>query len=291
MPDLSVVFVTTPDDQSACYLTVMAAREQLLSLPHAEVEMVIVADGGSPVKWEALGIRCIRLTGSERTRSVWGSRDVGIRAVSAPLVCVADAHVVISNFSLWCQEHLRVGAQVSAPPLAAWTNELRTITHKKLNRSDLTVRSISTEPLPLEPTRVLFEGHGAVMLDREFYLKSGGYFRGHIGYGGEEQSYNLKCWMLGGSVWLIPQVRHYHSFTSGDEKARRPESDNQWLPNILQAAYVCGGKEFAESVASTYHLPLVVTELMQEERERIVSGPFGGDLNKFYQFADAEGIS
>lgn len=279
---LSVV-IATHHDPLGLYLTTFSIMQQLM-LTDWEWEIVIAADGGNETKWEkSPNVICLRLTGDNRTGSPQGTRDAGIRAAIHRNVLVIESHVIVFRLEEWLQEHLRTNAALSFSSRWAEGTELFTSFGYEIDwDGSFWYKRTIYSPKTIEPHRIAGFGHAAFMLDREFYLQSGGYFLEMKSWGGEEPDLNLLVWQMGREVWMIPQSGHAHYLTPGAHTADICSGD--FARNFCIAAYEHGGMEYLHKVESRfgYHLPR--NSAIESRRKRICEGKFGGDLNKLREY-------
>src|SRR5208282_2736716 len=104
---LSVVIASCHDD-ACCYLSVHAAKFQL-ERAEIEHEIIVVADGGTPSKWENQGIKCLRVD----TGSPQGTRTAGIRAAKYDTVLVLESHVVVDSIAELVEVHEFYGSTLT----------------------------------------------------------------------------------------------------------------------------------------------------------------------------------
>lgn len=271
--NLSIV-VATHQDPLGLYLTVYALHQQLQTFPD-EWEIIIAADGGSPVKWEKLhNTRCLRIM----TGSPQGTRDAGIRSAKYPVVLCVESHVVVADIKHWLTEHVAKQAAISFPARVGETNELFTVSNTETNwDGDLWIKKHFNDCVQ-DAHRVVQFGHAAFMLDRNFYLSSGGYSLDQKGFGGEEPYLCLKTWMLGKECWVFPDIWMAHYLKPGAHAGCRESSD--FLRNTQIVKYVINGDRGS----------LTLTPSLLAERQRVVSGPFGGNLEKLKQHLREQGV-
>lgn len=99
------------------------------------------------------------------------------------------------------------------------------------------------------PYQVGVAGHGAFAVTRELWDKVDGYWMGFQGYAGEEPYFDLKCWMMGESVWLDPLMVHKH--WSGRRSYNRHYTDD-YITNLLSAANIIGGEKWLYDVGDKF---------------------------------------
>lgn len=112
-------------------------------------------------------------------------------------------------------------------------------------------------PLPQvahKPYRIAAGGHGGFAVKADVWREVGGYGPSNLflGYGGEELYFDLKCWMLGKSVWLDPYLLHYHY--AGKRGYRRHYTDEFYV-NMLACANVIGGRKWMYKVFESFSTP------------------------------------
>lgn len=275
--DLSVV-VATHADPLGLYMTVFSVLQQLQK-SSIKWEIVIAADGGTDYKWEKLpNTRCLRI----RTGSPQGTRDAGIRAAQAASVLCIESHIIVSDIESLYEAHKALNGAMTFPARIGEGPEMFSVYGSTTNwDSNLWYGHHLYAPQNgNQPYRVAQFGHSCFVIDRNWYIQSGGYTNLQTGWGGEEQFLCLKAWMLGRECWMVPQIWHAHYLTPnahgdslGSERMER---------NFAIGKYVLTGK---------ISPGLAVTPEMIQERQRIMSGPFGGDLNKLRDYFKKEGIS
>jgi hypothetical protein len=128
------------------------------------------------------------------------------------------------------------------------------------------------------PHRIVQFGHSCVMVDRDWYVRSGGYTTLQQGWGGEEPFLCLKAWMLGRECWMIPAIWHAHYLTPNAHGGAMV-SEN-FARNFEMVKYVMNGDQG--------HLRLS-SELIAE-RKKICAGPFHGNLSELKEHFKREGI-
>ena len=273
--------VGTYNNPEGLYLSVFAALEQL-EKSNLEWEIVISADGGTPVKYEQAhpNIRVLRLTGSNRTGSPQGTRDAGIRASQYRNVLCIDSHVVVSDIEKWVREHERLNAAISFPAMVGVGAEMFKIygNHMDFDKCFWNVLTYS-QPKSQEPFRVCQCAHSAFIVDREWYLKDGGYTLEQHGYGAEEPMLALLAWLMGREVWMIPQITHAHYMPTGRNDGAGETND--FARNFMIAAYICGGSEYLQKIQQNFSWapPLKITPEIQRRRDLVCQGPFQGNLD------------
>ena len=272
------------------FLTVFSALSQL-EKSNLEWEILIVADGGCPDKWEQAhpNIRCLRLTGQNRTGSPQGTRDVGIRNAKYKNVLCVDSHVIVSDIELWVRIHEELGAALSFPAMRGASSEQWTLYGSIFDwDKSFWNTKVLYEPKNENPYRIVQASHSSFMCDREFYLSSGGYTNLQNGYGGEETFLALKSWMLGRENFFIPSIWHAH-YQPANRNAGAEHEDN-YKRNFLLAAYVFGGQEYLHKVENFYGKKLTITPDIQKERLKICEGPYKGNLDAFREYCKRENI-
>lgn len=277
--DLSVV-VATFQDPLGLYLTTYSLLFQLQKTS-LNWEIIIAADAGTETMYERLpNTRCLRLTGGQRTGSPQGTRDAGIRAALAKTVLCIESHVVVDNILEFWTQHLRLGGAMTFPARVGEGTSLFSVYGTTTNwEGNLWFRKTLYSPLSDKPYRVPQFGHSCFMLDRDAYIAVGGYTNLLTGWGGEESSLCLKFWMLGHTLWQTPNIRHAHYLADRTNGAMQSDA---FARNFAITKYVLTG-----NVSDG----LQVTGPMRAERQRIMDGPFAGDINKLRAYFRAEGIA
>jgi len=280
---LSIV-IAAHHDEPCLYLTVHAAKFQLERY-EIEHEIIVVADGGTPTKWENEGVRCLRVN----TGSPQGTRDAGIRAAKFRDVVCLESHVVVDDIAALLSVHREKNSALTFPCRVAEGTEMFNVYGARTDwDGSLWYKNLVYEKLGNEPYRVSQFGHSAFALDRDWYLSSGGYTDLLHGWGGEEPFLCLKAWMLGRECWMVPAVRHAHYLTPGAHGDAT--SSAQFLRNMQTIAYVLGGERQLSKIRKTFGVSFAITPEIQEERRKIRTGPFGGDLDKLREFMNSNGV-
>lgn len=264
-------------DEEGCYLSLFSLLNQLKQQSSLEWEVIVVADAGTEWKYEKLpNVRVLRV----RTGSPQGTRDAGIRAARYQTVLSVEGHVILSNPELWFWEHHRIGATISFVPRICEGPEMYTVYGSETDwDGTLWFKKLRYQPVSDRPYQVAQFGHSAFIIDRDFYVQSGGYTNLLSGWGHEEQFLALKTWMLGGSCWMIPEVTQAHFLTIGahGDSLFSPQFEKNWKI----ARYVITGD---------CPQGLQVTPEMRAERERICAGLFHGDVTELRQFFKENGV-
>ena len=277
---LSLVLPTF-NDEKGLYLSLFAAIQQL-EKSDLEWEIVIAADGGTPVKWEKADprVRVMRFTGNNQFGSPQGTRDAGIRMARFKNVVCIDSHVVVSDFEKWTQKHEDLAAALSFPTMVGTSNEMFKIFGNTMDFDGrFWNKTTLSSPHRDFPYQICEFAHSAFMVDREWYIQSGGYTNLLQGYGGEEPYLALKAWMLGEAVWMIPEIWHAHYQPIGRNEGAGERPD--FARNFMIGAYVMGGQKYLEKTHRAFPgaYPLRITPEIQAERDKICKGPFRGDLD------------
>jgi hypothetical protein len=100
-----------------------------------------------------------------------------------------------------------------------------------------------------EPYRCAMAGHGGFVVTRTLWDELNGYWEGFTGYGGEEPYWDLKCWLLGKSVWIDPKLIHYH--WAGKRSYSR-HLTNDYFTNMLMCANIIGGEQWLFNVYKSF---------------------------------------
>lgn len=273
--DLSVVIASHANTQG-CYLTVFALVFQLQKT-NLQWEIIVVADGGTEYLWEKLpNVRCLRI----RTGSPQGTRDAGIRAAQAATVLVIEDHVVVNDVASFLEAHRQLGGAMTFPARVGEGTPLNNVYGTTTNfDGNLWFKKTLYSPLSDKPYRVPQFGHSCFMLDRAAYLAVGGYTDLLTGWGFEEPLLCLKFWMLGYTLWQTPNVGHAHFLADRTGGAMQSDAfiHNSWIVKYVLTGIV------------TYGLRLNAN--IEAERQRIMNGPFKGDINKLRAYFRAEGIA
>jgi hypothetical protein len=286
--------IATHNNPEGLYLSVFAALEQF-EKSKLDWEIVLVCDGGTPVKYEQAhpNIRCLRLTGANQKGSPQGTRDVGIRMSKYTNVLCIDSHVIVSDIEKWVHEHERLGAAISFPAMVGTSAEMFKIYGNKMD-FDGQFWNILTYSQPpegrFEPFMVCQCAHSGFMVDRAWYQESGGYTMEQRGYGGEEPYLALLAWMLGRKVWFLPQIWHAHYMPMGRNDGAGESNGFAW--NFMLCAYVFGGQKYLEKIQNNFAWapPLKITPEIQRLRNKICAGPFNGNLDALRNYFKQEKV-
>jgi glycosyltransferase involved in cell wall biosynthesis len=286
--------IATHHNPEGLYLSVYAALQQL-EKSSIDWEILIVADGGTPDKWEQAhpNIRCIRLTGSNSTGSPQGTRDVGIRAAKYKNVICIDSHVIVSDIEKWVAEHERLHAAISFPAMVGVCSEFFKYYGNKMDFDNKFWNVRAYDKLPdsgNQPFRVCQCAHSGLLIDRDWYIRDGGYTLEQHGYGGEEPFLALLAWMMGESVWFIPQVWHAH-YQPPNRNVGAGQTDD-FARNFMIAAFVIGGQEYLNIVQRnfTWAPQLKMNPEIWRRRQAVCKGPYGGDLNALREYFKREKV-
>lgn len=264
------VIITTHHDSATCYLTVFGVKSQLEGRG-VDYEIIVVADGGTETKWENQGVTCLRVN----TGSPQGSRDVGIRAAKYPTVLLLESHVVVSDICKLYLEHQYLKSAITFPIRKAEGPEMFDVfAHETDWGGNLWHKRAIYSPVRSTPYPVAQFGHSCFMLDRRWYLESGGYTNLLKGWGGEEPFLCLKAWMLGRECWQAPSVAHYHYLTPGAHQ-EKPHLKN----NLDIVGFVIAGRAYPG-----------LTPEVRSERAKIIRGPLAGDLEKMRVVMHTKGV-
>jgi hypothetical protein len=104
-------------------------------------------------------------------------------------------------------------------------------------------------PYGVEPYRCAVAGHGGFAVTRKAWREFGGYWPGFVGYGGEEVFLDLGFWLTGKSVWLDPQMVHYH-FAGVRPYARHYTDD--YFRNMMMCSNIIGGYDWMMKVHDSF---------------------------------------
>lgn len=287
--EVSLVIATHADPEGL-YLSTFSALQQL-EKSSLNWEIILVCDGGEPWKYEQAheNIRCIRLTGQNRTCSPQGTRDVGIRNAKYNNVLCIDSHVIVSDIEKWVAEHEKMYATTSFPAMVGGSSEMWKMYSSVFDwEGSFWYKHVLYNPKKWEPYRILETSHSGFMLNRNFYVEHGGYTNLLQGYGSEETLWGLKSIMLGGQNFLIPAVWHAHYQPAGRNEGA--DTKPNYRRNFMISAYVLGGQKYLEKAESYYRDKLQITPDIQRERIRVCNGPFHGDLDALREHCKREGI-
>jgi len=92
-------------------------------------------------------------------------------------------------------------------------------------------------------------GHGGFAVRADFWRRVDGYWQGFEGYAGEEPYFDFKAWLMGGSVYIDPEVVHHH--WSGKRSYNRHYTDD-YFRNLLMAAHIIGGEKWLYTVYDSF---------------------------------------
>lgn len=283
--DLSVVIASCRNDQGL-YLTVFSLLQQL-SKSGLSYEIIIAADGGAETKWEKVShVRCLRI----RTGSPQGTRDAGIRAASAAYILVIEDHVIVFDIAALLEAHIANKGAISVPARAAEGPEMFQSYGYEMDWDDTfwNKRTVYTAKSD-KPYRILGFGHACFILDRQWYLSSGGYDLEMQGWGGEEPQLNPLVYQTGRETWMIPHVYHAHFLTAGAHNG--VSLSENYARNFCIAAYEHGGDTYLQKIQKHYNYTLQKTAAIEARRKLICQHKFGGDLDKMREFLKNEGIT
>jgi len=104
------------------------------------------------------------------------------------------------------------------------------------------------QPLPY---RAVLTGHGGFSVRRDTWEEVGGYWDEFLGFGGEESYFDLKLALLGKTNWINPNVSHWHKLDTKRPYKWTVESFPLYVENMLCAANIIGGHEWARTVANS----------------------------------------
>lgn len=284
--------IATHCNPEGLYLSVFSALNQL-EKSDLNFEILIVADGGEPWKYEQAheNIRCLRLTGQNCTGSPQGTRDIGIRNAKYKNVLCIDSHVIISDIEKWVSEHMRLNAAISFPAMVGVGAEMFKIYGNQMDFDGCFWNVLTySQPKSWEPFRVCQCAHSALLIDRDWYLYSGGYTLEQRGYGAEEPWLALLAWMMGREVWLCPQIWHAHFMPVGRNDGAGQTND--FARNFMICAYVFGGIGYLEKIQRNFSWAptLKITPEIQKLRTKVCSGPFHGDLDALRAYFKKEKV-
>jgi hypothetical protein len=274
--DLSVV-IASHQDPLGLYLTTFAVIEQL-SKTNLTWEIVLACDGGTPYKWEKQpNVRCLRI----RTGSPQGTRDAGIRAAQAERILCIESHVIVSDIASFLEAHKALGGAMTFPARIGEGPEMFNVfgTETDWDGNLWFKRTLYFPQNGKEPYRVPQFGHSCFMINKSNYVNVGGYTDLLTGWGGEESLLCLKFWMLGYELWQTPNVWHAHYLDN--RGAGTAMASENFTRNFAIGKYVLTGK-----VSSG----LQVTTPIRLERDFIMAGPFGGDIEKLKIYFKERGI-
>lgn len=314
------VVIPSFQDASGLWFTVAAARVDLeADFAPDEYEIIAVVDGPEDDGKVIYGMRQMgtcRFLASE-LRSPQMNRDLGLRATEAPYVFFLDSHVIPSRgfFKRLLQTAEETSAAIVHGPHCFWKKHEKGLAYGYYFNWRDYFWACSAEDVPKFPDRpypIAITGHGAMVVNREKYLKMGGYWGALKGWGGEEPQLNLKAWLLGEQVLMEPRVYHWHFMP---EKRRLAEifKSEPFVRNFMLVSYACGGESylnstygfftrsaksydtFDEALAHKDEGPFsaafrAVPQEAEEERKLICSGPFHGDLDALRAYFNREGI-
>lgn len=282
--------IGTYNNAEGLYLSLFSALSQL-EPSDLEWEIVICADGGTEIKYENAhpNIKVLRYGGGNRLGSPQATRSAGIQGCSYGNVLCIDSHVIVSDVRKWVAEHQRLGAAISFPAMVGGSHEMWKLYGSVFDwDTSFWYKHVLYKPRKNESYRTLQTSHSGFMVDRDWFIKSGGYTNLQVGYGGEETFLGLKAWMTGRENWMIPFVWHAHYQPAG----RNPNADltDNYKRNFMVAAYVMGGVTYLRKVEAHYHAALKMTPDIETERARICRGPFQGDLDLLRNYLKIQDI-
>lgn len=279
--------IVSHENPEGLYLTYFSLVQQL-NRDKVSAEVLIVADGGSPVKWEKLrGTSCLRgCFGSPQA-----SRLQGLLRASYETVLFVESHVIVSDPLRLVNEHRDGGATLTFPYRRSEGTELFDVYgHTTDWDGNLWYRNM----IQVLPTNKSFPvsqfGHSCFVVDRAWFFQNGGYGDMLHGWGGEESYLCLKAWMLGGSCRVTPHVWHAH-FASPSRHTTRVLED-EFAQNMLSIAYALGGEEQLEVARKRYPgVNYKVSPSTEAERKRICAGSFDGSIPLLRKYLASEGVN
>ena len=311
MPDVSIV-IPSRDDEQGLFFTLASASVELAA-SGLTYEIIAVIDGD----WNETA-RSIQT--HQWCRIIQGdfggpqrARHVGILEAKAERVFFFDSHVVVSPgfFRRMLDAMDSSGAALVHSPHSIWNPAVRAYGYRVFWLGHFWSSSAEDKPKSPDPYPVALCGHGAMLVDKQKYFDTGGYWQALRGWGGEEPQLNFKFWMLGHECWVCPQAWHMHYFANrrSAEIYRSPD----YIRNFLLVAYATGGDKFLNSAYQYFTMaangkrtpeevmkdPKVypwkeimerVPEEAAEERQRICAGPYGGDLDSLRKHFEEKGI-
>lgn len=284
--------IATFNDPEGCFLSLFSALSQL-EKSHLDWEIVIVADGGTEVKYENAhpNVRVLRFGGGNRLGSPQSTRNIGIRACQYRNVLCIDSHVVVSDIEKWVHEHEQLeNVGISFPTMVGGSLEMWKLYSSEFDwDGSFWYKNVLYKAKQDEPYRIVETSHSGFMVDRDWYTQSGGYTDLQIGYGGEETFLGLKSWMLGKQNFMIPSVWHSHFQPVG--RNQDAEFSDNYKRNFLVAAYVFGGKEYLKKAETHYRSNLKITSEIESERQKICAGPFQGNLDLLRRYLEQNNIT
>lgn len=309
--DFSVVIPAHNDDAGA-YFTATAA---LSDLEHGNISHeVIVAVDGAPLP----AVTELAKTGAIRTAcgdfgGPQNARHAGIMAAEAKYVFCLDSHVIPSRhfFTHLAGALVAQKAAIVHSPHYTWGKKQGAYGFGINWAGNLWSVDHETHPQSFAPYRVAMMGHGAFVVNKEKYLACGGYWSEQHGWGGEEPHLNLKFWMLGETCWCDPRVYHWHYM--GHRRDASVFKDREHVRNFMLAAYAIGGRKYLDICYTHYTLIANAQPSFEQakehwptdpygdiysavpvdaaaERERIMAGPYAGDLDALRSFFRSENI-
>jgi glycosyltransferase involved in cell wall biosynthesis len=277
--DLSIVVASFQNPQGL-YLTVFAAIEQL-SKTNLQWEIIIAADGGTTAKWEKLqNVRCLRI----QSGSPQGTRNCGIRMAKAATVLVLEDHVVVSDIAAFLEAYKTIPSHwrpaLFFPARIGESAEMFSAFGTETDwDGNLWFKRTLYSPQSRQPYMVPQFGHSCFIVDRDWYIESGGYTNLLIGYGGEETLLCFKAWMLGRECWQTPNIWHAHYLS--DHGMGNAMASEQFKKNFKIVKYVLTGEYEGGPMSWD----------ATEERSRIMKGPYGGDFQKLREYFRQQGIA
>lgn len=309
--DISVI-VPSLNDGPGLYFTYAAAFADLETGTRS-FEIVPVIDGDESAEARGLAMHGARLVRG-RFGSPQASRYAGLLASHGRWVFFLDSHVIPSRgfFERMVKTAEETDATLVFSPHVDWSRDRMAYAHRIGWQDSLWCVDAETKPRVETAYRAAQSGHGGILVDREKYLASGGYWLAQRGWGGEETHLSLKLWMLGYECWMEPRVYHWHYM--GGRRNDGAFQSRDYVRNFMLAAYALGGQKYLDAVY-TYHTAnrnchssvaaaarakhddpygadyRNVPRDAAAERERICAGSFGGDLDNLREHFRAQGIT
>lgn len=292
------VVIPHKGDVEGAYLTAAAASVQL-EASGLEHEIIFVADNPNAPSNAPCSPRFPSQAYTVSCGSPQGARDYGIKRAASRYVFCLDSHVVCSDGFFQMAKALMYtekpalvfpGMAMHSREQKYWGFRLDLNTFWNAGYHIEPSPKIHTSGLAMHHYEIQNCGHGAFLVDRDVYLKTGGYCLEQRGWGGEETFLNLKMWMLGYKCFMLPQYFHWHYMDPARNTAARISEG--FKDNFAIAVYAIGGQRVMERVYRHFDKTLPwrnqreaeIAKRATSEREKILAGPYGGDFEKLQRY-------
>ena len=252
---LSVIIATHADNAELA----LTLNSLLLTTPDVSELEVIVVDDASPVPVGTLGAALmgghVRVHRNSRRIGVGASRHVGALMATGQFLLIIDSHM---RFTPGWYQAAMLHASTHLMTLCCGVCLALDDTHKDVNHPDgayygatwnmaghdrnrpslrQVFETVWALELPGEDYEISAVMGACYFIARDFYLRLNPlqFFRG---WGGDEASLSLKCWLAGGDMRLLKNVRIGHKFRS-IKRVPFPVRSDEVLYNKLFTLHTC----------------------------------------------------